>query len=321
MIKRIKSQIVAGFRNKKINVFFLFLLMSIIILIFSKLSRVYTNTIVFSIDKINVPQEYVILNDTNNKLDITLKAHGFNLLKYYFSNPKISIDFKKDVEKSDTCFVWNSSKAFLNSEAEFGGQVALLDISPNKLYFKYDVNLVKKVPVILKADISFKPGYDIFNPYKLIPDSINVIGPDVLVSKIEQVETEKVTMDNVNSNVLNVVKLKLPQDNKDLIFSNDQIELKATVERFTEGTLKVPVNVINIPDGASIKYFPKIINVIYYTSLKNYNDVTAKDFKVVCDYNKITNSQSFLLPELIKITDKVKTAKINQQHIEFIIEE
>tara|TARA_R110000868_G_scaffold67368_1_gene200075 strand:- start:17690 stop:18655 length:966 start_codon:yes stop_codon:yes gene_type:complete len=321
MIKKIKSQIIAGFRNKKINVFFLFLLMAVIILIFLKLSRVYTNTIVFTINKVNVPQEYVILKDTNNTLDITLKAYGFNWLKYYFSKPKITIDFKKDVEKKDTYFVWNNSKTFFNSEAEFGSQVTLLNISPDKLYFKYDVNLVKKVPVILNADISFKPGYDMFNPYALVPDSINVIGPHVLVSKIERVVTEKVKMDNVNSDILNVVTLKLPKDNKDLIFSNDRIELKATVERFTEGTLKVPVSVINVPEGTSIKYFPKIINVIYYTSLKNYNDVTAKDFKVVCDYNKITNSQSFLLPELIKVTDKVKTAKINQQHIEFIIEE
>lgn len=321
MIKKIKSKIVAGIRNKKINVFFLFLLMAFIILIFTKLSKEYTNTIVFNIDKVNIPQEYVILNDTNAKLDITLKAYGFNWLKYYFSKPKIKIDFKHDVIKDSSFFVWNKSKIFLHSDSEFGSQVSLINVSPDKLYFKYDTNLIKKVPVILKTDISFKPGYDMFNKYTLEPDSINVIGPKELVSKIRNVETEKVVLENVNSDILKSVKLKLPKAKKDIIFSNEEVTLKADVERFTEGTLKVPVNVIHVPNGINIKYFPKQINVIYYTSLKNYNDISAKDFKVVCDFEKSTESQSFLLPELIKITDKVKTAKVSQQHIEFIIEE
>tara|TARA_R110002050_G_scaffold36172_5_gene90843 strand:+ start:6875 stop:7840 length:966 start_codon:yes stop_codon:yes gene_type:complete len=321
MIKNLKTKILAGIRNKKINVFFLFLLMSFIILIFSKLSKEYTNTLTFGIDKVNIPQKYVILNDTSAKLEITLKAYGFNWLKYYFSKPKITIDFKKDVQKQNGFFEWNKSNIFLHSNAEFGSQVSLINVSPDKLIFKYDTNLVKKVPVILNADISFKPGYNIFKNYTIEPDSIDVIGPNDLVSQIKQIKTEEVVLKDVNSNILKSIKLKLPKDNKDLIFSKSEVTLKGTVERFTEGTLKVPINIINVPDGMRVKYFPKVINVIYYTSLKNYKDITAKDFKVVCDYQKSSNTQSFLLPELIKITDKVKTAKINPQHIEFIIEE
>ena len=49
--------------------------------------------------------------------------------------------------------------------------------------------------------------------------------------------------------------------------------------------------------------------------------ISVKDFKVVCDYNKVSNNQTFLLPELDKITQNVKSAKINQQHIDFIITE
>ncbi len=321
MMKNIKSKILAGIRNKKINVFFLFLLMSFIILIFSKLSKEYTNTLTFEIKKVNIPQKYVILSDTSAKLEITLKAYGFNWLKYYFSKPKVTIDFEKDVQKQKGFFVWDKSKIFLHSNAEFGSQVSLINVSPDKLVFKYDTNLVKKVPVILNADISFKPGYNIFKNYTIEPDSVNVIGPNDLVSQIKQINTEEVILKNVNSNILKSIKLKLPKNSKDLIFSKSQVTLKGTVERFTEGTLKVPINIINVPDGVRIKYFPKVINVIYYTSLKNYKDITAKDFKVVCDYQKSSNTQSFLLPELIKITDKVKTAKINPQHVEFIIEE
>ena len=61
--------------------------------------------------------------------------------------------------------------------------------------------------------------------------------------------------------------------------------------------------------------------MIYYTSLDKFNEISVKDFKVVCDYGKVSNNQTFLLPELDKITQNVKSAKINQQHIDFIITE
>lgn len=321
MIKKIKTNIITSIKNRKINVFFLFLLLSFLILIFSKLSKEYTNTIDFSIDKINVPQEYVILNDSNAKFNITLKTHGFNWLKYYLSKPVITIDFSKDVKNNGSSYILNKSKIFLNSESEFGNQVQLLNVSPDELNFKYGVNSIKKVPVVIDANISFSPGFDSFNTYKIEPDSIQIIGPKEMIDSIKSAETEKITLVNIKSDILKVLKLKLPKGNKDLIFSKTEVDINLKVEKFTEGSLKVPITLINVPDNLSIKYFPKTINVIYYTSLNNFNEISVKDFEVICDFSKVNSSQTFLLPELYKITNKVKTAKINQQHIEFIITE
>ncbi|MFH6770175.1 YbbR-like domain-containing protein [Gaetbulibacter aquiaggeris] len=321
MIKKLRSNIITGIKNRKINVFFLFLLLSFLILIFSKLSKEYTNTRVFNIHKTNVPKEYVILNDSNNKLNIVFKTHGFNWLKYYFSKPEITVDFKGDVTKVDSLFVFNKSRVFLNSELEFGSQVELLNVSPDNLYFRYDVNLIKKVPVVVNANINYMAGYDSFNSYKISPDSIQVVGPNLLVENIKSIQTEKMVLENIKSDIDKTIKLKLPKNNKDLIFSSDEVNLTAEVEKFTEGSLKIPIILINVPEGLKIKYFPKSINVIYYTSLNKFNEISVKDFKVVCDYSKVSNNQTFLLPELDKITQNVKSAKINQQHIDFIITE
>ena len=87
-MKKIKADILASFKNKRINVFILFLLSAFVILLFTKLSKEYTNTISFEVEKLNLPQENVILNDSIN-LNITLKTHGFKWLKYYVSKPKI----------------------------------------------------------------------------------------------------------------------------------------------------------------------------------------------------------------------------------------
>ncbi|WNH09704.1 CdaR family protein [Thalassobellus suaedae] len=320
MIRKIKSDILASIKNKRINVFILFLLSAFVILIFTKLSKDYTNTIIFNIDKVNVPQENVILNDSNTVLVITLKTHGFKWLDYYFSKPKIKVDFSKDVYKRDSVFIWSKSKAFLKN-TQFDKNVELLNISPDTLVFLYDVNLIKRVPVKLNATIGFAPGYDVSETYVLEPDSVQIIGPNVLVSNINNIETDSVYLSEVRSNLSQTIKLKLPENNKELTFSTKNVILKASVEKFTEGTLKIPVNVINVPPDRSLKFFPKEVNVSYSVSLSNFNSINSTDFKVVCDYNKISSNQSVLIPELVKIPKLVKNAKINQKHIEFIITE
>ncbi len=319
MKKKLKSDITTSIKNRKINVFFLFLFFAFIILIFTKLSKEYTNTVTFNINKTNIPQESIVLNDSSAKLNITLKTHGFKWLTYYFNKPKITIDFTRDVIKKDSTFIWSKSKAYLLASTQFGKQVELLNISPDTLIFRFDTNLVKKVPVLFNSNIKFNSGFDIAEPYIITPDSIEVIGPHVLVSQINNVETELVKMDDIKSDINKVVKLKLPENSNDLKFSDKTIHLTANVEKFTEGTLKVPITIKNGPKNKTLKYFPKTVNVIYYTSLKNFKTVEAKDFKIECDFSKISNNQTFLLPELARFPETVKHAKINQQHIEFII--
>lgn len=317
MIRKLKLKIATSFRSKRINVFLLFLLFSFLILIFSKLSKEYTSTIAFEIEKINVPEDKLILKDSTF-LNITLKTHGFKWFKYYIDKPKIKIDFSKDVTQKESVYLWNKSVAYLNN-TQFDKQVQLLSMTPDTLVFRYGVNMLKYVPVKLNADIKFGAGYNTNHPITIEPDSVIVIGPHVLVSKIKELETEQVVLNDVRADLDFKAKLELPKKSKDLKFSDANVMLKAKVEKFTEGTLKVPVRIINVPNGVNLKYFPKDVNVSYYVSLKNFKSIKLNDFKVICDYSKIMENQSFLVPELIEFPEMVKNAKINQQQIEFII--
>lgn len=320
MIKALKSKIIVGFKNRKINVFLLFLLVSFTILIFTKLSKQYTNTIVFNIKKLNVPPEAVILNDSNTTLHITLKTKGFGWLKYYVKQPQVTIDFAEEVIKTPSKFIWGKSKAYLNN-TQFGKQEELLNIAPDTLIFRYDVNMVKKVPVVLNSDIKFSPGFDVFESITTKPDSVIVIGAKELVTKVKNIETELLKLNAVNADIRQSITLKLSQKSKGLKYSNKAVEIEADVERFTEGVMKIPINIVNVPEGLSLNYFPKTVNVTYYTSLNNFGVITSKDFKVECNYVKVSQAQPFLIPELVKTPKTVKNAKINQQRIEFIIKE
>lgn len=316
MIKSIRTHIIASIKNKRINVFLLFLLSSFVILIFTKLSKEYTKTISFEIEKFNVPQEYVILNDSIN-LNITLKTFGFNWLRYAMSKPKIAIDFSKDVSKEGSVFIYNKSKAYLNN-TQFDKNIEVLNLEPERLVFRYDVNLVKKVPIKINTDIQYRIGYDRASEVIAEPDSVVIVGPEILVSEYEFLETDTLKLSNIRGDIKQSVTLKLPNNESDLKISVEHVTLSAKVEKFTEGAFKIPVELINVPKGLQVKYFPKEVTVSYYVSLSDFKMISKKDFKVVCDFQKVNESQTVLKPELVLFPEVAQNTKIDYQRIEFI---
>lgn len=319
MIKRLKSKLLASIRNKRINVFLIFLLLAFIILIFSKLSKSYTNTIAFKIEKLNVPQDKVILNNSDSVLNITLKTHGFKWLDFYLKPPKVKIDFSKDVSVNKSRFIYTKSKSKLFNTNRFYKNVEVINLFPDTLYFNFDVNAIKSVPVKINTNIEFRQGFDVFDVYKTFPDSVKVIGPRELISSIHEIETELLELKDVKSDVNTLINLKLPEKQSGIKFSNTSVGFKATVERFTEGSVKVPISVINVPEEIKIKYFPKEVVVTFYTSLEKFKYIKPNHFKVVCDYGKVGGNSSYFTPELIKQSKDVKSVKLGRQHIEFII--
>jgi len=321
MLKNIKSRIESLIKTRRINVFLLFLILAFGILLLTKLSKTYTNTFVFDLNKINIPDEEVVLSDTNQKLEITIKTNGFELLKYYLAKPDLTIDFSKQIDKAHKEYIWTKNKGFATLSSQFNKNIEILNIVPDSLLFAYDISGVKMVPIELLTDINYSPGYNLSDRMTLKPDSIKVIGAEVLLEKLDKIQTDTLRLDNVKQDVFENIEVQLPKAFSDLKFLQNKVKVSGKVEKHTEGTLKIPVEIINIPDNIKFKYFPKSVNVSYYTSLANFNAIDENQFKVICDYNKIVIGQSFLIPEIIGQPSSIKYAKIKDEQIDFIITE
>ena len=321
MINNLKSKLLKSIKSKRINIFLLFLVMSFGILILTKLSKTYTNTIAFKVEKQNVPETDVIINDSVTILNISLKTKGFNFLKYYFNTPKIDLDFSNKINKTDSVYIWNNQTAFSDIISQFDKDIEILNVNPDTLWFRYDVNDIKKIPIHLNSEVKFNLGYDLLDNYSIQPDSIKIIGPKSILSEIEKIETDTLKLNDVYSDINEIVKLKIQKKNKFLKYTPEEVKITAKVEQFTEGHLKVPVEVINIPENIRINHFPKTVMVSYYTSLTNFKSVKNTDFKVECDFSKINSNQTYLLPKIVAQPKGVRNVKINIKQIEFIITE
>ena len=318
MIAFLRSKIFRLVKSKRINVFLLFLLLSFMFLLLTKLTKDYTKTIIFSIKPINAKENFVILKDSTHKLDLTISTYGFNLLKYYISKPSLTVDLS-ELETYNNSYVWTNTRGIAHLSSQFSESVKLLAVNPDSLIFKYDVNAVKLIPVELQSNINFLPGFDISGDYNIKPDSIRVIGPKTFLDSINYVKTSMLSLEDVNFNIDQPLNLILPDSSDNIVYSHKKVIIKGLVEKFTEGTIELPIDVINVPDSLKINYFPKTINVLYYTSLSNFKNVKKSDFRVECDFKNLSMESLVLEPKLVKSPGNIKNAKLSRKNIEFII--
>ncbi len=319
-MQNFKTKVLGLFKSKKINIFLLFFVLAFSILVLTKLSKVYTATLAFNVKPQNISDTHVIVNTNQSKLDITIQTTGFNWLKYALKAPRLDINFKTDVSKKDSTFIWSVSKGYSNINKQFGKDETIISINPDTLLFRFDVNAIKYVPIILSTKIQYAKGYNTLDSIRSKPDSIKLIGPSSLLKSIKNIKSHKIELADVKSDINKSVTLKLDSLNKEVSTNLKQVNLSVKVSKFSEGVLDLPIQIINIPEGLKVNYFPKQVALSYTTSLENFNTIKGEDFKIICDYNEALGN-STLKPKLVKQPNNVKNVRLLQQKIEYIITE
>lgn len=312
-----RNKITEYFTSRKINILILFFVLALILSLLSKLSKDHTVTVNLQINPIGVPEDYVILPDSSRSLAVTIRSHGFNLIPYYFSKQKIDLDLSI-IEKNASNYLWTIAKGLSDVVDHFGSDIRIEAINPDSLFFNYDVNAVKMIPVVLKSKISFSPGYDMIEGFQIKPDSIKLIGPKVALDSITEVFTEELKLDEVNKDFSTSLILEVEENFNGLSLSQKEILITGRVAKFTEGAVDVPITVKNVPEGVILNYYPKTLSVLYFTSLNNLKTIDASSFNIECDYSQITEGSTFLIPKLVKQPKGIKNVRLDANRIEFI---
>ena len=314
----LKKKITPYLKTKRLNVFLLFIVLALLFSVLSKLSNTYTRTFKFSIVPMNVPEDHVVVNDSTMFMEITLTTHGFKQAKYYLTTPKILVDFA-ELDKNSTHYNWIELNNIPEVRKHFDADVRVENIHPDTIAFRYDLNAVKLVPIVLRSDIKFSSGFDLSEPFVLEPDSVKIIGPKISLDSITNVSTEQLMLDGVSTDITEDLILNIPKNTADMQLNTTIVKVSGKVEKFTEGTVEVPITLSNAPDDVNINFYPKTVSVTFYTSLSKYNSVTASSFIVACDYNSLEPGSTYMVPKILKYPDHVKSVKLNVKQVEFIL--
>ena len=315
MIQRLKSILINWIQIKRLNVFVLFLVLAFIISMVAKLSNQLSQTLQLKLIPTQLSTKEILTENKPNYVYVTIKTQGFNMLKYAFKDLAIEIDVTK-LEKDGSFYHWRTNPKDLKLLNYFDSDVIVEAITPNTVSFTYDVQSLKKIPVVVRSTPEFALGYDLLNDLKSQPDSVTVVGPKVLLDSISNVFTSNLLLTDVKKDINQTVALEITPN---LSFSNKFVQIKGEVDKFTEGKLNIPVSVINLPEAISLSIFPKEVPVVFYTNLNSYNSIDATDFVVVCDYNRLDTSTNVLTPILESYPPTIKNASLQINKLEYVI--
>lgn len=318
-MNKIKSSWLVFIKSGKINIFFLFLFFSTILWSLAKLSKEYSSNIEFNIQYENVPKDKILLGNPPAVVSNTITASGFRLLKYKLAQQTIRINLSDAPQKKQEYVIHLNDKAN-DIHRQFSDKVTFDQFYPEILNLSFGYNKEKEVKVQLDLDLNFKNGYNLKESVVINPNIITVFGREDLVDSLAILSTEKIEFKRLESDFNIMVPLVIPNQFKTLTFSHKEVEVSATVDKFTEGRIKIPVKVIHIPKNTSLKLFPNKVEVLYVVNLSRFNEVAEEDFEVIVDYAEaLKRNESFLTPKLLCSSNIVTSYKLAVDKIDFLV--
>jgi len=318
MIKGIQSLFTAILKGKKINVFLIFFAISFIVWTLVRLSDTYTDTIKMKVSYINLSTDKILLGSQKNTIEAQVKTTGFRMLRQKLFKKEIEVDLTKinKVKTDETYYV--ISDAAINKHIY--QDIEILKVSPDTLFLKLGKNITKEVPVIHQLELEFENGYNLYDSLQIEPNTIEISGPEDIVDSLKVVYTEIKQLEDINNDIDVSLKILKNDSLKRLKFSQATVKAIAKVDKFTEGKLSIPLRIQNLPAGYSIKLFPKEVTITFTANVSDFNTISATDFAIYCDYKDIENTNaSFFIPKLAKFPTTVKTYRIENKKINFLI--
>jgi YbbR domain-containing protein len=152
------------------------------------------------------------------------------------------------------------------------------------------------------------------------PTMVTVYASKSVLDTLSSVSTVFFEAKNVQDTLHRKIALKRMQGVK---FIPDKVEVTIPVEEFTEKTLEIPIQGINVPNDLTMRTFPSKVSVSFFVVLSKFNDVKDSDFQATIDYSEFKNAEGNgkLKVNLSKVPSIVDNVRLNTSDVDVLMEE
>ncbi|MCU4175409.1 CdaR family protein [Carboxylicivirga sp. N1Y90] len=310
--------------DKNALIFMVFLFLSTCFWILLALSKDDYNTeLDYPVRFTNNNQNELIKVDLRRDLTLKVKGGGFSILKYQLNDQFLTesidlTDLPRITMNETQGVVLSTSQYMTRIEGRLANGLSLLDISPDTLFIPLEEKISKKVPVRLMANISFEQQCQLAGDISLNPDSVLISGSQNIIDTLQFIDSKQLDFEDLKDTIVRNVALK---EYDWVEISPKRVVLNIPVEPFTETSVLVPVQSLNLPDSLDLKSFPSQIKVSYRVGLSN-KLFGSQDFKVVIDFNdyNLNKLPTRLKLKMLKTPDGISNLDYSPVFIEYLLE-
>ncbi len=310
--------------DRRLIVFLFFVALATLFWFLNQLEEEYVTEISLPVRYTNFPSDKILANELPNHFELRVRGYGYKLLEYKISNKFLpytidvnSLALRMHAQSSFAKFFSLTSLLSQDIEDQISSELEIVSIRPDTLFFEFADRIFKKVPVV--SDLSAVPAaqYMIRGKIQFSPDSIIVSGADPIIDTIDRVYTKTSELVDLSDDYQDEIQLKRISNVK---FSEDEVKVNINIEKFTEASQIIPLNVINVPDTLVIRTFPKDITITYHVALSDYEKVVPQLFEVVVDYNESSNPENKLSISILNSPEYIRSLRFSPKKVEYIIE-
>ena len=249
------------------------------------------------------------------KVRVTLAGKGWDLMYDYFGGRNSEINFNLASLPNQT--ITNNQLKGKMVENARSSNVSVVDMNFDYITVELGESASKKIPVTLEQQLSFAPEHHLPSPIEIIPDSIIISGPSTLLETYTAWPTTLLTLDDLKNTITRPLTLQ-PNTKAQIVLSTKMVQVRISVEQFTEKSLFLPVMVKNAPD--SLKVFPNKIKTNFVIGLSQYDSISAKDFQLEVDLNGVPINQANNTAPLLltKQPTEVKNIRFSPKSVQFL---
>jgi hypothetical protein len=311
-------------QDRNIIVFLVFLVISTGFWILNALRKEYTATLSYPIKLINIPDNRMLSESFKNRIEIKVRAGGFVILRYQFSNTFLPLTFNVEEMKPAPPGEMEGVYAVTSQEqSRIAGQLSqgmeLIEIDPDTFFVPLIEREYSKLPVRISTDLGFEKQFLQSGPVMLDPDSVEVTGPKRVIDSLTYVQARRLVFENLSDTVTTVVPLMFPPHVKSSI---KRVSATIPVEPFTELNIRVPLKITGLPDSLRIKTFPSEIRVSFRVGISKYENIDESQFRAVVDVSPVfdVSRPERLKVRLDRVPKNVESLSFSPIFVEYLLE-
>jgi YbbR domain-containing protein len=306
--------------NRKVVTFLCCIFISVLFWLLMALSKEYTITLSYPAEYVNPPKDKVVSNDLPEKINIDIRSKGFFLLAYKFKEAqKVYVDLKDSRSLSKNNYYLLSNSQINKITEQFSSRIKIINISPDTIFLNFNKKITKLVPVRSNLSITLDNLYRLTDSVKLVPGFIAISGAADVINKIDHVETSPVNLKDVNKKEEINLTIVNPSRKGEIQMSAPNVKAVVNVKKYTEATIELPIEAINLPIGYTLKSFPDKVTVKYNVAFDSYDKIDAAQFHAVIDYKKADPNSNKLKIILDKYPEEIQSVKLNPEKVEYIL--
>lgn len=266
---------------------------------------------------VNIPKDKMLVNKEPTSLDLRVRDYGFNIARYRMLPPDLTIDVSEASEEGGKLVydLEQQKQAILSQlNLDYDDATFLQD----KLTIDFEQKEVKTVDVVSNIELGFSVGYSALEEIKLEPDSVKISGPSSVLDTLEEIGTVPVKINNISKDIKGNVKLDT-EGLENVTLFQDEVQFSLRTDKFTEGKVEIPIELINVPEGYNVVIFPKEVMVYYQVSLQDFDKIKPTSFKVVVDFRNTLPEEGYLLAQVVQKPALVNNVRLSENRIQYVV--